>query len=163
MQNTVSCVSNPLTNVFYVLAKSSWQRTLNYKTEALALKRTKTNKRRLKFAFRLIQKIIPSSLDRLLTIANNSGLSLKWLPQRGWGGGRCRFQVTEMIKWGQKSKPQQIPEPKTNPQNIPESIKWYNTKITWLEIERLLCLRLGYAGTTTSLQIVLNPPKNPTL
>ena len=163
MQNTVSCVSNPLTNVFYVLAKSSWQRTLNYKTEALALKRTKTNKSRLKFAFRLIQKIIPSSLDRLLTIAINSGLSLKWLPQRGWGGGRCRFQVTEMIKWGQKSKPQQIPEPKTNPQNIPESIKWYNTKITWLEIEWLLCLRMGYAGTTTSLQFVLNPSKNPIL
>ena len=165
MQNTVSCVSNPLTNVFYVLAKSSWQRTLNYKTEALALKRTKTNKRRLKFAFRLIQKIIPSSLSILShRLFNNSGLSLKWLPQRGWGGGgRCRFQVTEMIKWGQKSKPQQIPEPKTNPQNIPESIKWYNTKITWLEIERLLCLRLGYAGTTTSLQIVLNSPKNPTL
>lgn len=37
----------------------------NTKTEALAIKLTKTNKRRLKFAFRLIQKIIPSSLSIL--------------------------------------------------------------------------------------------------
>ena len=134
----------------------------------------------MKFAFRPIQKIIPSSLSILShRLVDNTGenhvitcLSLKWLPLEA-GVGRDRFRVTEMIKWGQKSKPQKISEPKTNPKkipgriseplNFPQSIKWYNTKlVTWLEVEWRLCLRLGYAGTTTSLQIVLNTPQNPT-
>ena len=118
MQNTVSCVSNPLTNVFYVLAKSSWQRTLNYKTEALALKRTKTNKRRLKFAFRLIQKIIPSSLSILShRLFNNSGLSLKWLPQRGWGGGGAGFKWR---RWSNEGK-NQNPNKSLNQRLIPKT------------------------------------------
>ena len=37
----------------------------NTKTEALAIKLTNTNKCQLKFAFRPIQKIIPSSLSIL--------------------------------------------------------------------------------------------------
>ena len=65
-------------------------------------------------------------------------------------GGYSGFQVTGMIKWGQKSKPKKIPwdSNKTakksmhqnsipqkshaefpNHKNFPESIKWYNTKI----------------------------------
>ena len=41
--------------------------------------------------------------------------------------------------------------------NFPESIKCYNTK-NKLEIE-YLCLRLGFAGTSTSFQIVMNIQK----
>ena len=41
--------------------------------------------------------------------------------------------------------------------NFPESIKRYNTK-NKLEIE-YLCLRLGFAATSTSFQIVMNTQK----
>ena len=51
-------------------------------------------------------------------------------------GGYSRFQVTEMIEWGQKSKPKKVSVPKFNPPKnpmpnfrgikFPESIKWYN-------------------------------------
>ena len=43
--------------------------------------------------------------------------------------------------------------------NFLESIKCYNTK-NKLEIE-YLCLRLGFAGTTTSFQIVMNALPSP--
>ena len=61
-----------------------------------------------------------------------------------------RFQVTVMIEWGQNQNPQEIPEPIINPPIFLESIEWYNMK-NKLQIE-WLCLRLGNAGTTTSLQ-----------
>ena len=53
-------------------------------------------------------------------------------------GGYCGFQVTGIIEWGQKSKP-----------NI------------WPFVQYFICrtVRLGYAGTTTNLRIVLSTPK----
>ena len=54
---------------------------------------------------------------------------------------------------GKNQNPQEIPEPIINPPPPPiflESIKWYNMK-NKLQIEWLY-LRLGNAGTTTSLQ-----------
>ena len=63
-----------------------------------------------------------------------------------------------MMEWGQKSKPQKfprasnkkkIPGPKINPQKIP------------CQFPRTT--RLGYVGTTTNLQIVLNTQKHPYL
>ena len=52
--------------------------------------------------------------------------------------GYCGFQVTGKIEWGQKSKP-----------NI------------WPFVQYFICrtVRLGYAGTTTNLRIVLSTPK----
>ena len=37
----------------------------------------------------------------------------------GGGGGGSGFQVTGIIKWGQKSKPKKIPGAKINPPRIP--------------------------------------------
>ena len=53
-------------------------------------------------------------------------------------GGYCGFQVTGIIEWGQKSKP-----------NI------------WPFVQYFICrtVQLGYAGSTTNLQIVLSTPK----
>ena len=85
------------------------------------------------------------------------------------GLGYSGFQVKGMIEWRQKSKPQKIPGPNSNPPKIPcrisesrkflESIKWYNTLyFIWLYfIGRTT--RPEYVGTTTNLQIILNTPK----
>ena len=53
-------------------------------------------------------------------------------------GGYCGFQVTGIIEWGQKSKP-----------NI------------WPFVQYFICrtVQLGYAGSTTNLQIVLSTPQ----
>ena len=53
-------------------------------------------------------------------------------------GGYCGFQVTGIIEWGQKSKP-----------NI------------WPFGQYFICrtVRLGYAGTTINLRIVLSTPQ----
>ena len=76
-----------------------------------------------------------------------------------------------IITLGLPTKPKKIPGPKnkhskilcwtSEPLNFPEKVKWSNTK-NKLDIE-CLCLRLGYAGTTMSIQIVLNDRKNPYL
>ena len=38
------------------------------------------------------------------------------------GRGYSGYQVTGIVEWGQKSKPQKIPGPKINPQKIPWKI-----------------------------------------
>lgn len=111
-----------------------------------------------------IQKIIPSSLSIVShRLFNNTGENSDFR-----SGLRYRIQLMEMIEWGKNSKPKQILNQKLTPQKSHDEfpslkifIKWYNTK-NKSEIE-CLCLRLGYADTITSLQIVLNPPKNPCL
>ena len=54
-------------------------------------------------------------------------------------GGYCRFQVTGIFEWGQKSKP-----------NI------------WPFVQYFICrtVQLGYEGSTTNLRILLSTPKN---
>ena len=66
-------------------------------------------------------------------------------------GGYFRFQVTGMIKWGQKSKPQKIPGPKFNPQK--SHAKFLSHKNFQKAINDI----------TTNHQTVLNTPKNPYL
>ena len=102
----------------------------------------------------------------------------------GGGGGGVEysgFQVTVMIEWGQKSKPQILPRasnktPKTPGRKI-NSPKKIHTKRPSLKnsknFQKALkdktrkglhrTTRPGYAGTTTNLQIVLDYPKNPFL
>ena len=72
------------------------------------------------------------------------------------------FQVMRMIEWGQKSKPKKIPTLKINPQKYHAEFPSGN-KFGYTLFAELLCTWLGYVGTTTNRQIVLNTPKNPYL
>ena len=88
------------------------------------------------------------------------------------GGNYSWFQATGMIEWLLKSKPPKLPRASKKATkksytefpsltNVHKALTWYNTK-NRLEIE-CLCLQLGYQGTTTNLQIVLNTQKSPYL
>ena len=70
----------------------------------------------------------------------------------GGGRGYSRFQVTGMIEWGQKSKPQKLPRASNKtPKDAMLNFRDINisTGTMWPE----------YIGTITNLQIVLNTPQ----
>ena len=81
----------------------------------------------------------------------------------GGRGSPCRFQVTGMIEWGQKSKPKKIRRASNKDQNLTPKkshAKFPSDKNFSSFVE--LC-GWAHTGTTTNLQIVLNTPKNPYL
>ena len=75
-------------------------------------------------------------------------------------GGYSRFQVTDMIEWGQKSKPKKIP-PDQNLTPKKPMLNFGAIKIS--EELHSQDMWVSYAGTITNLQIVLNTQQNPYL
>ena len=62
-----------------------------------------------------------------------------------------------MIQWGKNQNPKNSLDQKINPPKNPLS------EFLSLKVFKCMCLWLGCAGTTMSLQIVLKTPKNPYL